>query len=135
MTASRPDPRLLSPRAARTFYNAADALVPPGPDGEPGAGDVDLVPELERQLRFQGVGAARRLTCLLAALEWEPVLALRGRAGFSWLPREARRRILDAWARSRIPTRRLALARLEGLVRECFAAASRAPGPQPEPGA
>jgi hypothetical protein len=130
-----PGPRLLSPRAARTFYNAADALVPPGPRGEPGAGDLDLVPELERRLRFEGVGAVRRLWLLLAILEGQPLATLRSRSGFSWLPREERRRVLDAWRRSRIPARRRALARLAARVDECFAAA-RAPGSaQSVPGA
>jgi hypothetical protein len=123
-------PRLLSPRAARTFYNAADALVPPSP-GEPGAGDLDLVPELERRLRGEGVGAVRRLWSLLATLEWQPVATLSARRGFSTLPRERRRAILEGWRRSRIPARRRALARLSGLVDECFAARRG----QSEPGA
>jgi hypothetical protein len=117
-----PGPRLLSPRAARTFYNAADALVPPGPGGEPGAGDLDLVPELERRLRFEGVGAVRRLWLLLAILEAQPLATLRARRGFSWLPREERRRILDAWRRSRIPARRRAVEWLAALVEGCYAA-------------
>ncbi len=112
---------LLSPRAARTFYNAADALVPPGPRGEPGAGDLDLVPELERRLRSEGVGAVRRLWLLLAILEAQPLATLQARRGFSWLPREDRRRILDAWRRSRIPARRRGVERLAGLVEGCYA--------------
>jgi hypothetical protein len=116
-----PGPRLLSPRAARTFYNAADALVPPGPRGEPGAGDLDLVPELERRLRFEGVGAVRRLWLLLAILEAQPLVTLRSRSGFSWLPREERRRILDAWRCSRIAARRRGVERLAALVEGCYA--------------
>jgi hypothetical protein len=114
---------MLSPRAARTFYNVADALVPPGPRGEPGAGDLDLVPALERRLRGEGVGAVRRLWLLLAVLEAQPRATPRGRRGFSWLPREERRRLLDAWRGSRIPARRRALARLADLVDACLAAA------------
>jgi hypothetical protein len=117
-----PGQRLLSPRAARTFYNAADALVPPGPGGEPGAGDLDLVPELEQRLRFEGVGAVRRLWLLLAILEAQPLATLRARRGFSWLPREERRRILDAWRRSRIAARRRAVEGLAALVEGCYAA-------------
>jgi hypothetical protein len=128
-------PHLLSPRAARIFYNVADALVPPGPGGEPGAGDLDLVPELERRLRGEGVGAVRRLWLLLAILEAQPRATLRARRGFSWLPRAERRRILDAWRRSRIPARRRALARLAGLVDDCLAAARGAGSAQSLPGA
>jgi hypothetical protein len=127
-------PRLLSPRAARTFYNAADALVPPGSQGEPGAGDLDLVPELERRLRGEGVGAVRRLWLLLAILEAQPRGSPGARRGFSWLPREERRRILEAWRRSRIPARRRAVAWLAQLVDACLAAA-RAAGAQSVPGA
>ena len=116
--------RRLSPRAARTFYNAADALVPPGPRGEPGAGDLDLVPELERRLGCAGVSAVRRLWLLLAILEAQPLVTLRARRGFSWLPRAQRRRILDAWRRSRIPARRRAAEWLAGLVQRCYAAES-----------
>jgi hypothetical protein len=115
-------PHLLSPRAARIFYNVADALVPPGPGGEPGAGDLDLVPELERRLRGEGVGAVRRLWLLLAILEAQPRATLRARRGFSWLPRAERRRILDAWRRSRIPARRRVVEWLARLVERCYAA-------------
>ena len=125
--------RLLSPRAARTFYNAADALVPPGPRGEPGGGDLDLVPELERRLRFEGVGAVRRLWLLLALLEAQPLVTLRARCGFSWLPREERRRLLDAWLRSRISVRRRAAAWLAELVDRCHAAsAATSAAPRPD---
>jgi hypothetical protein len=63
------------------------------------------------------------------------VLTLSVRRGFSTLPRERRRAILDGWRRSRVPARRRALARLAALVEGCFAAA-RASGPdQSEPGA
>jgi len=127
--------RLLSPRAARTFYNAADALVPPGFAGEPGAGDLDLVPELERRLRGEGVGAVRRLWLLLAILEAQPRATLRARRGFSWLPRAERRRILEAWRRSRIPARRRALAHLAGLVDACLAAVRNPGSAQSLPGA
>jgi hypothetical protein len=112
---------VLSRRAARTFYNVADALAPE-------AGDVDLVPELERRLRFGGAAAARRLWLLLALLEWQPLVTLRARRGFSWLPRAARREVLDGWARSRLPARRRARRWLDELVREGLAA-------QSEPGA
>jgi len=83
----------LPPRLARTFYNLTDALFPPE-DGEPGAGDADLVPELARWLAA-GPGARRvRVRRGLLLLEWAPLLALRGR-GFSWLPRSERRRWLE----------------------------------------
>lgn len=108
--------RVLSPRASRTLYNVADAVVPPGPGG--GAGDVDLAPAVERILRGRGPGAARRTWLALAALEWWPVLTLRARRGFSRASLEQRRDLLGAWHRSRL--RRGAVEALEALVREAF---------------
>lgn len=109
-------PMSLSPRAARTFYNAADALVPPG-DG-PGAGDVDLVPALETRLTRWGPLRRLGFVSLLAALEWQP-LALR-RRGFSRLPRAERARLLGRWERSRLAPRRAAARALRDLVVDLF---------------
>ena len=81
------------PRLARTVYNLTDALVPPV-DGERGAGDVDLVPELVRWLAAGPPARRARVRRGLLLLEWAPLLTLRG-GGFSWLPRQERRRWLE----------------------------------------
>lgn len=123
--------RRLPPRRARTFYNLADALVPPG-DG-PGAGDVDLVPVLEARLARPGPrGAARALglRALLWALEWQA--RLRGRRrGFSWLSRAERAALWRRWRESRLPPRRRAAAALEALVGELWRERARSPDPSP----
>jgi hypothetical protein len=115
----------LSRGAARVLYNAADAL----------AGDraarVDVAAHAARELRHRGRGAARRTWLLLLWLEWEPLLALRSRRGFSWLPREERRALLSRWERSPLPCRRRAAARLRALVEGALAAGGgSAPGAQ-----
>jgi len=113
--------RRLSPRRARTFYNLADALVPPPGPGEPGAGDVDLVPALEAWLAGEGRGRARQVRGILWALEWQA--RLRGRReGFSWLPREERRALWRRWERSRLPPRRRAAAELAAEVQRLWRA-------------
>jgi len=86
--------RGLSARSARTFYNLVDAFRPPGEAGAPGAGDVDLLPVLERSMGRAGVGSARRWWVVLALVEWLPVLGPRSRRGFSRLPRAERQRRL-----------------------------------------
>jgi hypothetical protein len=96
----------LSPRVARVLYNVADAL------GETDAAPVDVAPALERALRHRGVGAARRTWLLLQCIEWQPIVTLRARCGFSWLPRAQRRELLGGWERSRLAWRRRAF---EGL--------------------
>jgi len=113
--------RILGPRSVRTLHNAADALVPPGADGSPGAGDVDLSPHVERSLRHQGPGAARRLVTLLGCLEWQPLLTLRARRSFSALPRARRQELLRRWEHSRLRSRRQALAALRRVVEEGLA--------------
>jgi hypothetical protein len=110
--------RLLSPRASRTFYNVADAVVPPTSGA--GAGDVDLIPWVERSLRGRGLGAVRRTWLVLTALEWWPIVTLQARRGFSRAPLDRRRQVLDSWSRSRLGVRREAVRGLEALVRECF---------------
>ena len=104
----------LSPSAARTFYNAADAIVPRGRGH--GAGDRDLAPALEARLATWGRARRLGLALLLHALEWQPRLALRG--GFSWLPCEERARLLGGWEASRLPPRRAAGRALRRLVEE-----------------
>lgn len=116
---------MLSARSARTLYNVADALVPPGTGDEVGAGDLDLVPEVETRLQRAGPGAARRLQLILAWIEWDPVLTLRARRSFSQLPRPVRSRLLDGWRTSRLAARRRAFDALEGLVRESWEATRR----------
>jgi hypothetical protein len=102
----------LPPRAARTFYNVVDALLPPGPEG-----DVDLAPAAAEILAARGRAASRRAVRILRAIEWQPRLTLRGRRGFSWLSREERQRLLERWSGSRLAGWRAALAEIEGLVR------------------
>jgi hypothetical protein len=104
----------LSCSAARTFYNAADAIVRRG--GGAGDGDRDLVPALEARLARWGASRRIGLALLLHALEWQPRLALRG--GFSWLPWEERARLLGGWEESRLPPRRAAGRALRRLVEE-----------------
>jgi hypothetical protein len=109
-------PRVLSGRAARTFYNAADALCPPEPG--PGAGDVDLCPLLEERLAGRPV-RTRALRLHLWLLEWQPRLRLQ--RGFSFLPRERRRALLAGWEASAFPPRRRAARALRRMVEELFA--------------
>jgi hypothetical protein len=115
----------LSPRNARTFYAAADALAPP--DGGPGAGDVDLAPALDA--RLAGWGAARRTSLLafLVALEALPRLA--GRGGFSWLPRADRARLLARVERWPLPGLRGEARRLRELVAGLWREAQSRGGP------
>ena len=117
--------RPLSRRSARTLYNVADALLPPPKPGEPGAGDLDVAPFVEQRIRWGGVGVARRCWLLLTWIEWQPVLTLRARRGFSRLPRERRRALLRTWQQSRVPARRRAF---EGLREWVEAGAAEARG-------
>ena len=110
--------RILSARASRTFYNVADAIAPPR--SGPGAGDVDLIPWVERSLRGRGLGAARWTWLVLTALEWWPIVTLQARRGFSRAPLERRRSVLASWCRSRIRLRREAVRSLEALVDEAL---------------
>jgi hypothetical protein len=120
----------LSPRAARILYNVDDALRPDG------ALPVDVAPHVSRALRHQGVGAARRAWLVLHGLEWEPIVTLSSRRGFSWLPRERRRALLAGWERSALPARRRAFAWLAGMLAEARAGAGCSPergSPIPSP--
>ncbi len=104
---------MLSPRNARTFYNAADALAPE-------AAEMDLAPALEARLASGSPAAARIFLRGLSRLERAPRWRLRG--GFSWLERAERARILSRWDDSWLAGRRRvarSLARLvDDLVRE-----------------
>jgi hypothetical protein len=111
----------LSPRAARVLYNVADALA------EESAPVVDVAPFVERALRQRGVDAARRLWLLLLCIEWQPLATLRAGRGFSWLPRERRRALLEGWERSRLGPRRRAFAELRGWI-EAAALAAQSSG-------
>jgi hypothetical protein len=119
---------VLSPRAARVFYNAADAWIPPAADA-PGGGALDLVARLAPHLR---AGERRRLERQLRLLEWSPWLALRARSGLCWLAREERRAWLERLEHGGIGPVRRAAARVHALVGLCYAdavrgAAARAP--------
>jgi hypothetical protein len=105
--------------SARTLYNVADALAARG-------ADVDVAPWLERRLAARGPAAARRVRRLLVCIEWQPLLTLRARRRFSWLPREQRRRLLGALERrSLVPGRRRAVAELRGWIEEALAESGR----------
>ena len=110
----------LPARPARTFYNVADALIPPGPDSGLGAGGADLAPDAARLLRERGAGERRRFLWSLWCLEWQPVVTLRGRGSFSQLPRERRATILRGWQRSRLALFRRAFYLLDDVVREAW---------------
>jgi hypothetical protein len=122
------DARVLSARAARTFYNVADAFVPPGSDGRPGAGDRDLWPAVERRLRHEGPPAARRTWAALALVEWLPVLDPRVRRGFSHLPLARRRALLERWERSRVGPLSRAVRALRERVRRALESAQSSDG-------
>ena len=77
----------LAPRAARVFYNAADAW------GVSLAAVPDLVAALAPLLRDPAERA--RLERALAWLEWSPRLLLHSSRGLSWLPRAERRAWLE----------------------------------------
>ena len=84
----------LPPEAHRTFYNVADALLPPAP----GAVALDWAPRVEAFLARRGEASARRLLRILARLEARLGRGWRARA-FSRLPRRERAAVLAAWAR------------------------------------
>jgi len=90
----------LAPRAARTFYNAADAWL-----GPRAVAASDLV----AQLGPLPAAARARLERALLWLEWSPRLLLHARRGLSWLPRAERRAWLERLERGG-PLRRAARA-------------------------
>ena len=100
----------LTPRAARVYYNVADAWLPE----EAGTG-IDAVAALAP--RLAGARARSRLARRLWLLEWSPRIALRSRSGFSWLSRAERRAWLARLASARSKRVRDAVAELERLVR------------------
>lgn len=108
------------PRGAwRTLYNVADALRPP--PGEEGADD--WTPVVETAVAH--VADVRALRCTLAWLELETRLLSAPLRGFCWLPRQARRRRLARWERSRLAWRRQGFARLAAAVGLVLAPHSR----------
>lgn len=114
----------LSPHAARTFYNVADAWL--GPEQTAAFDVVAALAPLPESGR-------RRLERALLWLEWSPRLLLRSRRGLSWLPRAERRAWLDRleqkWpSRSAVALVRSAVERVAAQAREephAPAAASR----------
>jgi len=88
-------PRLLPPAAARTLYNAADALRPTAP-GEVG---FDWVAGVEAELARRGPPSAKQLRALLRRLEWDA--RWRKRAPFWRLARAERAALLAAFGRRR----------------------------------
>jgi hypothetical protein len=105
----------LAPRAARVFYNAADAWLPPGAGGAPGGGDADLVARL-----VLAPGERRRLERALRWLEWSPRLLLHARRGLSWLARAERRAWLEHLEHRGPPPLRRAAARVHRAVEQAW---------------
>jgi hypothetical protein len=77
----------LGPRAARVFYNVADAWRDDADAGRDAVAELAAIGLGDRELH--------RIARMLWWIEWSPRLALRSRSGFSWLPRAARRAWLD----------------------------------------
>jgi hypothetical protein len=97
----------LRPRAARVFYNLADAW-------DPDAAGRDAVAELRPVL--PEASQRRRAERDLLLLEWSPRLLLASRCGFSWMPRQQRRLWLGRVAKSRLGWIRRRVDRLLALV-------------------
>jgi hypothetical protein len=113
----------LSPRAARVFYNDADAWLGADAAGRDLVAELGPLPEPAR----------RRLERALAWLEWSPRLLLHARRGLSWLPRAERRAWLERLARGG-PFRR-AVALVRAAVDDCAKPPAPAPGAQSRDGA
>lgn len=99
----------LPPRAARVYYNAADAWL--------GDAAFERDPVAALVARLSTDRERRRLARRLRLLEWSPRLLLHARSGFSWLPRDTRRAWLDRLAARGPRACRAAVADLERLVR------------------
>jgi len=97
----------LRPRAARVFYNLADACAPQ-------AGERDAVAELGDALASPG--AHRAVERDLLFLEWSPRLFFASTRGFSWLSRAERRAWIERLARSHIAWVRTRMAALRALA-------------------
>lgn len=97
----------LHPRAARVFYNLADAW-------EPDAGERDRVADLTRLLAVPRVRRAAERDLVL--LEWSPRLLLASTCGFSWLSRARRRAWLQRLEASRVAWIRARIAALRALL-------------------
>ncbi|MCU0668200.1 MAG: hypothetical protein MUF70_02470 [Myxococcota bacterium] len=97
----------LRPRAARVFYNLADACAEQ-------AGERDAVADLGEALASPR--ARRAVECDLLLLEWSPRLFFAGMRGFSWLSRAERRAWIERLARSRIAWVRARVAALRALA-------------------
>jgi len=127
---------ILSPERARTLYALADALLPPGPQDEPGrspgGGGVDVAPLVEARLAHAERSRVREIRLMLILLEWWPRLALRGRRGFSWLSRGERLRVLESFEHGAFRSCRRATNDLRALV---LGAANEALGSYSLPGA
>lgn len=88
-------PRLLPPAAARTLYNAADALRP----AKPGELGFDWVAGVEAELARRGPPSAKRLRAILRRLEWSA--RWHKRSPFWRLPRAERAALLVVFGRRR----------------------------------
>jgi DNA-directed RNA polymerase specialized sigma24 family protein len=125
-------PRIAA-RRARTVYALADAWLPPreadGADADAGGGALDGAPALAAALAALPPGRRRALLGALALLEHLPRLSREGRHGFAWMSREARRRWLDACARSDLPPVRRATARWRALVESAWRTARQSSPP------
>jgi hypothetical protein len=117
---------VLSPRAARVFYAAADAWC---------CADGDADPLARRDLAASAAVHAlspserRRIARWLALVEWSPRLALRSGRGFAWLDRQERRAWLEHLSAARNRSLARAIRDLRALVERALGEDQSLPGP------
>ncbi len=110
----------LSAGSRRVMDSLADAMIPSGEPGRPGALDLNLVDNLMAWMDSLPIaGAARGLTLVCWVWEFSPIWS--GRlARFSSLSLEDRMSVLESWEHSRLAPRRLALFGLKALLMVAF---------------
>lgn len=104
--------RVLSKRSIRVLYSVADAILA----SQGRSLDRDIAPAFKRRLLHDGVAMARWSWCMLACIEWLPVITFRSRRVFSQLDVDRRSSILRSWEMSRLGFRRRALLTLRKLI-------------------
>jgi len=110
----------LSAGSRRVMESLADAIIPSGEPGRPGALDLGLVDNLMEWLgSLPGGGAPRGFVFICWMWEFSPIWSGRF-ARFSSLSLEDRICILESWEHSRLTPRRLALFGLKALLMVAF---------------